>query len=87
MSPDVASSEASFEIEESARPAPGPGDVELSVVMPCLNESDTLETCIRKAPRAMATAGIQGEVVVDELLPQSPRHAALTTGTPASSEE
>lgn len=37
---------------------------ELSVVMPCLNEADTLETCIAKAQRAMREAGISGEVVV-----------------------
>jgi len=37
---------------------------ELSVVMPCLNEADTLETCLRKAFSAMADAGIEGEVVV-----------------------
>ena len=39
-------------------------ELELSVVMPCLNEADTLETCIGKAQRAMAEAGIAGEVVV-----------------------
>jgi len=40
------------------------GAVELSVVMPCLNEADTLETCIRKAQRAMQEHGIVGEVIV-----------------------
>lgn len=38
--------------------------IELSVVMPCLNEADTLETCIRKAQTAMREAGIEGEVIV-----------------------
>ena len=38
--------------------------VELSVVMPCLNEADTLATCIEKAQRALAEAGIDGEVIV-----------------------
>ena len=38
--------------------------LELSVVMPCLNEADTLATCIRKAQSAMADHGISGEVVV-----------------------
>jgi glycosyltransferase involved in cell wall biosynthesis len=38
--------------------------VELSVVMPCLNEADTLATCIRKARRGMEGAGIAGEVIV-----------------------
>jgi glycosyltransferase involved in cell wall biosynthesis len=39
-------------------------DVELSVVIPCLNEADTLGTCIRKAQQAMAEHDIAGEVVV-----------------------
>jgi len=38
--------------------------LELSVVMPCLNEEETLATCIRKAQRAMADANIAGEVIV-----------------------
>jgi glycosyltransferase involved in cell wall biosynthesis len=37
---------------------------EVSVVMPCLNEADTLETCIKKAMSAFASAGIRGEVIV-----------------------
>ena len=40
------------------------GPLELSIVMPCLNEADTLATCVRKARRAMREAGIVGEVVV-----------------------
>ena len=39
-------------------------DIELSVVMPCLNEADTLGTCIRKARLAMEQSGIVGEVIV-----------------------
>src|SRR5690606_28244447 len=39
-------------------------DIERSVVMPWLNEADTLRTCIRKAIRAMHEAGIVGEVIV-----------------------
>jgi glycosyltransferase involved in cell wall biosynthesis len=38
--------------------------VELSVVMPCLNEADTLETCIRKAQRALREHNIMGEIIV-----------------------
>ena len=37
---------------------------ELSVVMPCLNEADTLEVCIRKAQTAMREHNIDGEVVI-----------------------
>jgi len=41
-----------------------PKPVELSVVMPCLNEAETLEACIAKAQRALREAGISGEVIV-----------------------
>jgi hypothetical protein len=38
--------------------------VELSVVLPCLNEAETLETCVRKARTSIAHLGIPGEVIV-----------------------
>ena len=38
--------------------------VELSVVMPCLNEAETLATCINKALGFFAEAGVTGEVIV-----------------------
>src|SRR3712207_1333550 len=38
--------------------------LELTVVLPCLNEAETLETCIRKARRSMDMLGIRGEVLV-----------------------
>jgi glycosyltransferase involved in cell wall biosynthesis len=46
-------------VEQTDEPA-----IELSVVMPCLNEADTLEVCIRKAQDAFAACGAQGEVIV-----------------------
>jgi hypothetical protein len=39
-------------------------DVELSVVLPCLNEAETLETVIRKALASFRELGVAGEVVV-----------------------
>jgi len=38
--------------------------VELSVVMPCLNEADTIASCIDKAMEAMREHQIAGEVIV-----------------------
>jgi glycosyltransferase involved in cell wall biosynthesis len=38
--------------------------VELSIVMPCLNESLTLGTCIKKALATMKRLGVQGEVII-----------------------
>ena len=41
-----------------------PQPFEVAVVMPCLNEADTLAICIKKAQKAMAEHGIVGEVIV-----------------------
>jgi glycosyltransferase involved in cell wall biosynthesis len=40
------------------------GPVDVSVVMPCLNEADTLEACIAKAQQAFRQHQILGEVIV-----------------------
>ena len=40
------------------------GAPELSVVMPCLNEAETLATCILKAQRFFAENGVHGEIVI-----------------------
>jgi glycosyltransferase involved in cell wall biosynthesis len=39
-------------------------EVEVSIVMPCLNEAETLGVCVEKAQRALRDAGIAGEVIV-----------------------
>src|ERR1700730_18371240 len=60
-------------ISPKGSPTPGslndrPGSnvlaVELSIVMPCLNEAETLGSCIRKAQTALASHGINGEIIV-----------------------
>src|SRR5215469_10218048 len=38
--------------------------VELSIVMPCLNEAETLEPCIAKARAGIQRAGVRGEIVI-----------------------
>ncbi len=38
--------------------------VEVSVVIPCLNEAENIEECVRRSLDAMVAAGIRGEVVV-----------------------
>src|SRR5215471_10690539 len=38
--------------------------MELSVVMPCLNEAETVETCVRKTVAFFEKEGIDGEVVI-----------------------
>jgi glycosyltransferase involved in cell wall biosynthesis len=37
---------------------------EVSVVIPCLNEAETLATCIEKAAKALASNSIAGEIIV-----------------------
>jgi glycosyltransferase involved in cell wall biosynthesis len=38
--------------------------IELSIVMPCLNEADTLATCIRQARLGLERSGVRGEIIV-----------------------
>ncbi|HYZ53097.1 MAG TPA: glycosyltransferase family 2 protein [Streptosporangiaceae bacterium] len=39
-------------------------DMELTVVMPCLNEAETVAVCVRKAVGFLSENGISGEVIV-----------------------
>jgi len=41
-------------------------EIELTIVMPCLNEAETLERCIVKAKAYLERAGIAGEVVIGD---------------------
>lgn len=41
-----------------------PGVPEVSVVMPCLNEADTVAACVEKAVRCLRENGVHGEVVL-----------------------
>jgi len=37
---------------------------ELSIVMPCLNEAETIATCVRKARQFLQQNGVDGEIIV-----------------------
>ena len=39
-------------------------DLEVSIVMPCLNEAETLAACIQLAQHALESGGFRGEVIV-----------------------
>ncbi|HXN39982.1 MAG TPA: glycosyltransferase family 2 protein [Solirubrobacteraceae bacterium] len=43
---------------------PEPIPLELSVIIPCLNEAENIEQCVASAWEAMQLAGIEGEVIV-----------------------
>lgn len=51
---------------ETLAPQDGVGAplLELTILMPCLNEAETLGTCVRKARDYLARSGIAGEVLV-----------------------
>jgi glycosyltransferase involved in cell wall biosynthesis len=51
---------APFELENAARREA----VELTILMPCLNEAETLAGCIQKAKLGLENAGVRGEVLV-----------------------
>lgn len=44
--------------------ATGEYTLELSIVMPCLNEAETLEICIEKAQKSLRELNIPGEVII-----------------------
>ena len=39
-------------------------EIELSILMPCLNEAETLAACIEKATGFLHRSGVTGEVIV-----------------------
>jgi glycosyltransferase involved in cell wall biosynthesis len=47
-------------------PSEGTSSPEVSVVIPCLNEADTIEVCIKKARQAFHEHGIRGEIIVGD---------------------
>lgn len=42
----------------------GADDLQVSVILPCLNEAETMETCVTKALATLRALGLRGEVVV-----------------------
>ena len=43
---------------------PSPEPIEISVVLPCLNERETVGVCVAKAKSVLVAAGLDGEVIV-----------------------
>jgi glycosyltransferase involved in cell wall biosynthesis len=53
--------------QESSGPARPPVEAtspRVSVVIPCLNEAETIETCVKRAAAALEAGGLDGEVIV-----------------------
>src|SRR6266481_4034035 len=51
---------------ETGRPAEdrAADSLELTILMPCLNEAETVSTCVAKARSFLTRAGIAGEVLI-----------------------
>jgi hypothetical protein len=45
---------------------PSSPSVEVTVLLPCLNEAETLAVCVQKAVRCLAELGVDGEVLVSD---------------------
>lgn len=61
--PATAKGEAIMDAVTAIRTA-NSGQVELTILMPCLNEAETLATCIGKAQAFLSRSGIAGEIVI-----------------------
>lgn len=51
-------------VAAEAETVPDRDELEISVVLPCLNERETVGTCVAKAKAALQAAGLSGEVIV-----------------------
>src|SRR3954463_12004317 len=57
---------STLEQRSSHAPAMGNPAPKVSVVIPCLNEADNIETCVRRAVEAIEAASLDGEVIVSD---------------------
>ncbi len=55
---------AATALRDDALPLAGGSTIELTIVMPCLNEAETLAICIDKASRYLADSGVSGEIII-----------------------
>jgi hypothetical protein len=46
------------------KPDAAPAPLELTILMPCLNEAETIEVCVRKARGYLERSGVSGEVLI-----------------------
>ena len=58
------SNAASEKLDAQSRSVPSIGDLDVSVIIPCLNEEESVATVVEKAFAGIAAAGLRGEVIV-----------------------
>ena len=89
-SPDLRALQESHKGESASRSTPVAefSVVELTIVMPCLNEAETLARCIGKAMRFLEESGVAGEIVIgdngstDGSIEIAERHGARVVDVP-----
>lgn len=64
MMPDIAHARATGPVFSSSAAVLDDDCVEVSVVIPCLNEAETIGECIGRARDALTEAGVVGEIVI-----------------------
>ncbi len=52
------------QVREAGVPITAEAPIEITIVMPCLNEAETLAACVAEAVAALESVGVVGEVVV-----------------------
>jgi glycosyltransferase involved in cell wall biosynthesis len=65
-SPVISPENCRFPEQIESDSSSGIRNIELSIVMPCLNEAETLGTCIEKARAFLSRNGIEGEIIVGD---------------------
>src|SRR5438132_1681003 len=55
---------STIERQSSPHALSEPALLQVSVVIPCLNEADNIEECVQSARHALDAAGLDGEVIV-----------------------
>lgn len=63
-SPAIDNRRPPMTIDNNRPRQPSQTGLELSIVMPCLNESETLQLCIEKARQALLDHNIEGEIII-----------------------
>ena len=51
---------------ETVATSPGADNLELTILLPCLNEAETVGICVRKAMDFLEKHGVHGEVLVSD---------------------
>jgi glycosyltransferase involved in cell wall biosynthesis len=64
MEVKAAATDSPFDVKASVASPEPIVPIEVSVVIPCLNEAQTIAMCIRKALQSFAALGVRGEVII-----------------------